>query len=95
MQNNSAVELITNEVVFCDINQPLDIDFQDKLEHTYEADYFPVNFIKRTETVDKINNYVREKVKGKIARVVDVNDLDNAYMVLISAIFFQGKWKVS
>lgn len=94
-QNNTAIALTTNQVLFCDINRPVDIDFQDKLEHTYEADYFPINFIDRFDAVNKINSYVREKVKGKIDRIVEPSDLNNTNMVLVSAIFFQGQWKVS
>lgn len=95
VQNNTAIQLNSNQVLFCDINRPVDIDFQEKLEHTYEADYFPVNFIERFDAVNKINNYVREKVKGKIDRIIEPNDLNNANMVLVSAMFFQGQWKVS
>lgn len=94
-QNNTAIELTMNQVLFCDINRPIDIEFQDKLEDTYEADYFPVNFIDRYQAVDQINKYIRQKVKGKIDRIVEVNDLNEANMMLISAIFFQGRWKVS
>lgn len=94
-QNNTAIALTTNQVLFCDINRPVDIDFQDKLEHTYEADYFPINFIDRFDAVNKINSYVREKVKGKIDRIVEPSDLNNTNMVLVSVIFFQGQWKVS
>lgn len=94
-QNSTAIELITNQVLFCDINRPIDIDFQDKLENTYEADYFPVNFLDKYNTVNQINSYAREKVKGKIDKIIDAGDLNDAHMVLISAIFFQGQWKVS
>lgn len=94
-QNNTAIELNTNQVLFCDINRPVDIDFQDKLENTYEADYFPVNFVEQHEAVNRINKYVSEKVKGKIDRIVEPGDLYDANMILVSAIFFQGRWKVS
>lgn len=95
VQNNTAIELKTNQVLFSDINQPIDIGFQDKLENTYEADYFPVNFVDQFTTVKKINSYIREKVNGKIDRIIDSSDLRDAHMILVSAIFFQGRWKVS
>lgn len=94
-ENTTAIELDVNQVLFCDIHRPIDIDFQDKLEHTYEADYFPVNFIERFDAVRIINNYVSAKVRGKINRIIEPDDLNDANMVLISAIFFQGQWKVS
>lgn len=94
VENNTAVELNVNQVLFCDINRPIDIDFQEKLEHVYDADYYPINFIEPSATVNKINNYVKEKTQGKINQIVDQSDLTNAYLVLVSAIYFQGRWKV-
>lgn len=92
--NDTATELITNQVLFCDINRPIDIDFEEKLERDYEADYFPLSFIDQNNAVNKINNYVRENTKGKIDSIVESGDLNAAQMVLVSAIFFQGHWKV-
>lgn len=94
-QNNSAIQLESNEVLFGDINRPIDFDFQQILETTYAADYYPVNFIHQLETVNTMNNYVNHKTRGKIGRIVEASDLSDAFMVLISAIFFQGRWKVS
>lgn len=93
-QNNSAIQLDSNEVLFGDINRPIDFDFQNKLENTYAADYYPVNFLNQIETVNTINNYVNQKTKGKIGRIIETGDLSEAFMVLVSAIFFQGRWKV-
>lgn len=94
-QNNTAIELKTKQVLFCDINRPIDIDFQDKLENTYGDDYYPVDFLDKYNTVNQINSYVRDKVNGKIDRIIESNDLGDAHMLLISAVFFQGRWKVS
>ncbi|XP_031636188.1 uncharacterized protein LOC116349073 [Contarinia nasturtii] len=93
LQKNTAIELITNQVLFSDINRPIDIDFQDKLERTYEADHFPVDFTQTFQTVTKMNSYVKDKTKGKIERIIDPVDVYAANLVLISAIFFQGRWK--
>lgn len=94
MINNSAVQLNTNQVLFSDINRPIDIDFQYKLEHVYEADYYPVNFFNTLDAYNQINNYVKEKTGGKINDIVEIGELSEAQMILISAIFFQGRWKV-
>lgn len=94
-ENSTAIELLTNQALFCDIHRPIDIDFQEKLERIYEADYFPVNFIEQNSAVNTINNYVKENTKGKIDRIVELGDLNAAQLVLVSAIFFQGHWKVS
>lgn len=93
--NSTDIELQANQVIFCDENRPIDIGFQYKLENIYDADYFPVNFYRQYETFGKINNYVSERTHGRFKQVVDINDLNQAQMILISAIFFKGAWKVS
>lgn len=94
-EENSAIELISKQILFSDVNRPINIEFEHDVEHTYEADYFPVNFQDQIGTVQKINNYVRQKVKGKITDVIDASVLSEAQMVLISVLFFQGQWEVS
>lgn len=94
MINNSAVQLSTSQVLFSDANRPIELDFQYKLEHVYEADYQAVNFANPHETYDKINGYVKKKTGGRINEIVQLNELNQAQMILISVIFFQGRWKV-
>lgn len=94
MINNSAVQLSFNQALFTDINRPIDIDFQYKLEQTYEADYFPVNFIDTSGAQQKINEYVKQKTGGKISDIVDASQLTAAQIILVSAIYFQGRWQV-
>lgn len=94
-ENNTAVELSMNQVLFCDINRPIDIDFQEKLENIYDADYYPMNFIDSVATSGKINAYVKQQTQGRIEQIIQSNDLKMVNMLLVSAIFFQGQWKVS
>lgn len=95
-QNSTAIALNLNQVLFFDINRPIDISFQEKLEQIYEADFISVNFIEQRQAIaNKINAYIREKVKEKIDKIIEPDDLYDANMFLISAIFFQGRWKVS
>lgn len=94
VENNTAIELNVNQVLFCDLNRPIDIDFEQILEQTYDADYYPVNFIDTVGTANTINSYVRANTNGKIDRIIETDDLKDAYMVLVSAIFFQGQWRV-
>lgn len=93
-ENSTAVELTMSQVLFCDINRPIDIDFQEKLEHIYHADYYPVNFIDSIATIAKINAYVKQQTQGRIEQIVQSNDLKMVNMLLVSVIFFQGRWKV-
>lgn len=93
--NNAAISLSMNQVMFFDVNRPIDIDFQYKLEQDYEADYYAVDFLDAVKAMKKINDYVRQKVNGKIDDVVNLDAVSAAQMILVSAIFFQGQWEVS
>lgn len=93
-ENHSAVELTMNQALFYDINRPIDIVFQEKLEHVYDADYYPVNFVDSAATAAKVNAYVKQQTQGRIDKIIEVNDLTMVHMLLVSAIFFQGRWKV-
>ncbi|XP_068167131.1 hibernation-specific plasma protein HP-55-like [Antennarius striatus] len=66
-------------------------EFLENLMQSYLADGFKVDFTQTTQSADRINKYVEEKTKGKIAELV--NDIDpSTVMYLISYIYFKGKW---
>lgn len=93
--NTSTVEVAITQALFSDENRPVDIDYGYKLEQIYEADNIPVNFHDNINAFNKINQYVTEKTRGKINRIVNMDDLRDAQLILISAIFFKGQWKVN
>lgn len=92
--NTSTVEVAVNQALFSDQNRPVDPDYSYKLDNIYEADHLPVNFHNPLDTFNKINTYVSDRTQGKIPRIVNLDDLNEAQMILISAIFFKGQWKV-
>lgn len=92
--NTSTVQVDINQVLFSDQNRPVDNEFSYKLDNVYEADHLPVDFMKPIDTYNKINKYVDEKTHGKIPKIVNMDDLREAQMILISALFFRGQWKV-
>lgn len=92
--NTSTVEVAVNQVLFSDINRPVDTEFAYKLDHVYEADHQPVDFHNSIDTYSKINDYVNDKTHGRIPKIVNIDDLREAQMILISALFFRGQWKV-
>lgn len=93
--NTSTVELAVSQVLFTDLNRPVDYDFQYRLENVYNADHLPVNFEDIVNAHNTINAYINDRSHGKIKRIVNYDDLQNAQMMLISAIYFKGQWKVS
>lgn len=92
--NTSTVELSVSQVLFSDENRPVDIDFADKLDNVYEADHLPVNFHDTPGSYNTINQYINDKTKGKIKKIINYDDLRDAQMMMISAIYFKGQWKV-
>lgn len=93
--NTTAVEVQANTALFTDKNRPVDFDYAYKLDNIYNADRVPVDFHNAIDTYDRINQYVNDQTKGKIPKIVNMEDLKEAQMILISAIFFRGQWKVS
>lgn len=93
--NTTTVELSVNQVLFSDENRPVDPDYNYFLDNVYEADHFPINFHDTFSSYNTINNYINEKSKGKIKKIVNEEDLKDAQMMMISAIYFRGQWKVS
>lgn len=92
--NTSTVEVLATQAMFTDENRPVDHDFAYKLEYNYNADHIPVNFQNAAATYSKINQYVRDQTRGKIEKIVNMDDLKEAQMLMISAIYFKGQWKV-
>lgn len=92
--NTSTVELAVEQVMFTDKNRPAERDYEEKLLRVYEADIVPIDFHKTDEAYYEINDYIEAKTRGKILKVVQPEDLHDLQMVLVSAIFFKGEWKV-
>jgi serine protease inhibitor len=65
-------------------------DFLQRNRDFYKAIVSNVDF-KNPDTVDIINGWVRENTKGKIDKIVDKIDPNQA-MFLINAIYFKGSW---
>lgn len=93
--NTSTIDLAVNQVLFTDQNRPVDIDYAYKLDNFYDADHIPINFHDVYASYSTINNFINEKSHGKIKKIVNYDDLTDAQMMMISAIYFKGQWKVS
>ncbi len=81
--------------MFSDKNRPVEREYEDKLLRVYEADIVPIDFEQTTAAYFEINDYVEMKTHGKISKIIQPEDLHDLQMVLISAIFFKGEWKVN
>lgn len=92
--NTSNVEVAINQALFSDINRPVENDYAYKLDNNYDAEHVPVNFHNMDAAYNQINEYVSNQTRGKIRKIINKDDLSDAQMILISALFFRGQWKV-
>lgn len=92
--DSSDVELSVSEVMFFDKSQPVKEEFKNTLLRIYETDVIPIDFHDPLGASAFVNNYVGTKTHGKIREVLQPQEVHNLHLVLISAIFFKGKWKV-
>lgn len=92
--NTSNVEVAINQALFSDINRPIESEYSYKLDNNYDAEHMPVNFHNADEAYNRINQYVSDQTRGKIRKIVNKDDLNDAQILLISALFFRGQWKV-
>jgi len=65
-------------------------EFKKNIQEFYNAE-FRVEDFSNPETLHAINNWVEDNTEGKIQNILDEIDSD-AFMYLINAIYFKGKW---
>lgn len=92
--NTSTVELAVNQALFSDTNRPVDYAYGKILDSDYEADHIPVDFRNAALAVKTINDHISHRTRGKIQEVLKKEDLSEAQLLLTSAIYFKGQWKV-
>lgn len=92
--NTSTIELAVNQALFTDINRPIEQSYQHILHDEYEADHIPLNFRSTISAVKTINDHISWRTQGKINDVIKAEDLTNTQLLLTSAIYFKGQWKV-
>lgn len=93
--NTSTVQLVENQVLYSDTNRPLKEDYISILRDVYEAEQIPLSFRMPASAVQAINDHIDIRTQGKIRDMVKPTDLFDAQLLLISSIYFKGKWKVS
>ena len=71
---------------------PFAADFLNQVQRHYAARIENIN-LRAPEAADIINNWVAEKTRDKITKLVTSNDLSAAVLVLINAIYFKGIWQ--
>lgn len=92
--NLTTIELAVNQAIYTDTNRPIYSYYADILEKDYEADHMAVNFRDAANASKTINDHVKAQTRGKITEIVKETDLKDAQVLLTSAVYFKGQWKV-
>lgn len=93
-QPKSSLQLDVGNAIFMDDKVQVLKSFEDGVQKDYRADVKKEDFSDKKEVENKINEYVKEKTKGRIEEVVKVLSED-AKMVMLNYVYFKGKRRKS
>uniref|UniRef100_A0A182J5L1 Serpin domain-containing protein n=1 Tax=Anopheles atroparvus TaxID=41427 RepID=A0A182J5L1_ANOAO len=89
------VQLSAVQHVITDENRPVSKDFETSLERYYNPNILqPMNFANVKQTYERINRLVSDATNGQIPKAIEEYDLQEARMIMLSVLFFQGQWMV-
>lgn len=91
--NTTTVELQKFNALFVDERSSPLRDFQEDAKG-YDTRMISVNFTDTARASTLINTLISSVTRGRIPKLVESDDLDNANLVLLSALFFKGQWTV-
>lgn len=91
--NTTTIEVASFNALFTDINKPVSRDYEDIIERDYASALIPVDFADVNNTFTKINKDIREATRGLIPYTVTPQDFKDANMLMVSSLYFKGKWK--
>lgn len=82
------------QALFTDLNQPINREYESIIEHEYGADIQAIDFFDPLKAADEVNAAVSKATRNILKNVILAQDLKDAKLVLLSALFFKGQWKV-
>ncbi|XP_049285894.1 serine protease inhibitor 77Ba [Anopheles funestus] len=89
------VQLAAAQYVITDKNRPVSKDFETNLDNFYNPSILqPMDFANRKQTVDRVNQLVSDATKGQIPKAIEMRDLEEARLIMLSVLFFQGQWTI-
>lgn len=90
--HDPKVELAISNAIFYRNSFNVKNNFITTNQNYYQAEVSGLDFTKTTETLNKVNDWVKTNTKGKIDKIIEkVSDDDIMY--LLNAIYFNGEWK--
>ena len=93
--NTTTIEVASFNAMFTNINTPVNRDYENIIERDYNSALIPVDFADVNNTFTKINSDIREATRGLIQHTVTPQDFQDANILMVSSLYFKGKWKVS
>ncbi|MHB0997975.1 MAG: serpin family protein [Armatimonadota bacterium] len=66
-------------------------EFLSRTRKSYNAEITNLDYTSRN-ALDKVNNWVNKATNGKINNIVNAGDFADSVLMLVNAIYFNGKW---
>ncbi|EGK96972.1 AGAP003194-PB [Anopheles gambiae str. PEST] len=89
------VQLAAAQYVITDENRPVSKDFESALDTFYSPSVLqPMNFANRSLTYERVNRLVSDATQGQIPKAIEMSDLEDARLIMLSVLFFQGQWTI-
>lgn len=86
--------MATYQGLFTDINKPVQRDFENIIEQEYNSALTSVDFEDVNGTLAKINGDISRATNGLLPYTIQPQDLREAYLIMISSLYFKGQWRV-
>ncbi|XP_055905597.1 serine protease inhibitor 27A [Eupeodes corollae] len=67
--------------------------YQHTLKDKYDTDIQNLDFSKSQESADIINKWCSNVTEGRLKEIVNNDQIQNAALLLINALYFDGKWR--
>ncbi|XGW30213.1 hypothetical protein V3C99_009309 [Haemonchus contortus] len=68
-------------------------DYEQKIRKVYEAKVEALDFEKAKEAAKVIDDFIANTTEGKIRDMVIENSVEDAYSLVVNAIYFSAEWK--
>ena len=94
VSNNTGSEVNIANRLFAAEDLKIKKEFKDTVSKFYNSEIQNVDFKNAKQTADIINEFVKDKTKGLINKILESDAIDGlTRLVLINTVYFKGIWK--
>jgi serpin B len=95
LEQNKDYSLHIANKIYVRNNFQIDPDFRKVAQQVYKSDVQNVDFSRKNEAMQIMNNWVANRTNQKIQNLIDGQSLTSrTRAVLINALYFQGNWSI-